>query len=1680
MTEGELLDGLAELCGIVPAYHDIWGELRTVGPGTKRSLLASMGVRASSPEELLHEYRRRADLPWREVLPPVVVVEEPAGNLEVPLTLPEARAGEPFVARIEAEDGRAFERPFRPRELPETDRREVDGVVHVRRRLGIAAEPGLGYHRLTLRTEEGIVAGRMRLIVAPARCWVPEALQGEGRVWGPTVQLASLRGAADWGVGDFGGLDRLARTCGTLGAGVLGLNPLHALFPANPRHASPYSPSSRAMLHVLYLDAEAVPEFAECREARDLLAEPAFQARLADLRGRDLIDWAGVAGAKREMLEILWRHFRRVHLDGDTPRGREFRDFVRDRGPRFASYGAFEALEERFRAAGAWGWPAWPEEYRRPDSPAVARFAEEHPERVAFFQWLQWECDRQLAAVGRTCLDQGLGVGLYLDLAVSVDRAGFEAWSWQDVFAADAGIGAPPDDFNLKGQDWGLPPWIPEELRRAGYEPFVEVLRANMRHAGALRIDHVMGLMRSFWIPPGMPATEGAYVLYPFRDLLGILALESVRNRCLVVGEDLGTVPEEVRSALAPLGVLSYRLLYFARGGEGEFLAPAAFPRRSLVAPTTHDLPTLAGWWRAHDIALRAELGLFPDEQRHEEQLAERGRDRGRLLSALRREGLLDEEGVSLAGMQEDLTPEVRIALHRYLARTPSMVMTFQLEDTLGQVEQVNLPGTVDEYPNWRRRLSEDLETLAGDRRLLDLADALREERGPGSAPQAREGAAAAGEAPIPRATYRLQLHRDFPLQAAADLVPYLARLGVSHVYASPVLQARPGSRHGYDIIDHGHVSREIGGAVALKRLVETLRRHGMGLVLDIVPNHMGVGSDNAWWMSLLEHGRTSPYASFFDVDWRPHKQALRGRVLLPLLEDHYGRVLERGLLRLRFEADRGAFEVHYAGHRFPVDPGSYPLVLSHDLDRLQARLGTHDPRMLELGSLIDAFRNLPARDETEPDRIEARLRDAEVQRRQLARLVGECEEIASFLDTNVTRFSGRPGEPDSFDLLDGLLGLQAYRLAFWRTAADEINYRRFFDINDLAALRQEDPAVFEATHRLVLDLVRRGWVDGLRIDHPDGLHDPAGYYRRLVEELRGSPVWTVAEKILAPHERLPPEWPVHGTTGYDFCNLVGALFVDPAGERAHDRIYHRFAGHRMDPDRILYDAKHLILETALASELTVLTDELDRVSEADRRTRDFTRPRLRHALAEVIACFPVYRTYVTETSVTDQDRHYVERAIDRARLRDRASETSIYDFLREVLTPGSSGGVNAAARAGFARKFQQTTSPVKAKGLEDTAFYIYNRLLALNEVGGDPRRFGLSVAAFHRANGERAERWPHSMLCSSTHDTKRSEDVRSRIAVLSEMPGRWERTVRRFGALNRPYKRRVGRHLAPSRNDEYAIYQTLIGIWPDAPVDADSLGELRERVQGWALKAVREAKVHSSWMQPDDAYEDAVRGFLDGILATPDGPFLAELLPLQRFVAGVGAAHAVSGTLLKLTVPGVPDIYQGQEIVEPTLVDPDNRRPVDFERRRRILAELQAIADGDAAGVGELTRSLPDGRAKLWVTWRALDLRRRSPALFREGGYRPLETGGEHADRLVAFARDHGDETAVVVAPRLLSGICDPTAGRHPVGEVWGDTWIDAAGSWRDLLGGGIADGERLRAAELLARFPAALLVRG
>lgn len=960
-----------------------------------------------------------------------------------------------------------------------------------------------------------------------------------------------------------------------------------------------------------------------------------------------------------------------------------------------------------------------------------------------------------------------------------------------------------------------------------------------------------------------------------------------------------------------------------------------------------------------------------------------------------------------------------------------------------------------------------------------------------------------------PSATYRLQLNHLFPFDQATAIVDYLDDLGITDIYASPFLMARPGSIHGYDVTDQTRFNPEIGGEDSFFWLSAALQKHNMGLIADVVPNHMCITHpSNLWWWDVLENGPSSPFARFFDIDWRPPKEELADKVLLPFLGDQYGRVLENQEIKVVYVREQ--FEAVYYDNPLPLAPWTWTMILEPAAARLRDKLGSSNEHLAELESITTALSHLPGNTETDEAKIRERDREKAIVKRRLAGLMEASPEASEAIQAALAEINGRRGDPHSFDRLERLLESEAYRLSFWRVAMDEINYRRFFDINELAAIRVEDPEVFSAVHALIFDLVSRGHITGLRVDHPDGLFEPEKYFRYLQDAcLAQSPLaksngkgdrngadrtfYIVAEKILIDHEPLRAAWPIEGTTGYSFLNLLNGVFVDHTKSKAFQQLYRRFTGWSQEFDALVRDSKRLILQVAMSSELNVLARKLDRISEQHRWYRDFTLESLRDALKEVLATFPVYRTYIRsdEKEVDSEDRRQIIIAIREAKRRNPAINESVFDFIQNVLLLEHPEGLDDAQRAerhAFALRFQQLSAPVMAKGMEDTAFYRYYPLASLNEVGGNPERFGLSVNEFHRRNLIRGELWPNSMNASSTHDSKRGEDVRARINVLSEMPSEWYRTIRRWRDINRSLKTKAGELIAPDANEEYLLYQTLVGSWPLLPMNASQHAAYIQRIQAYMEKAVHEAKLHSSWVSPNAEYDRAVQDFVAKLLQpSSDNTFLEDFRQFQAPIAQAGMWNSLSQVVLKMASPGVPDFYQGNELWSFHLVDPDNRDPVDFDRRRKTLAKLREKEAADPAALMERLMSNPcAGAIKLFVTHRALRFRGDHRQLFAAGSYIPLVVDGNRSNHVVALARQWNGQIVIALVGRFFLKIRNSHPA--PIGDVWGNTAILLPkkikhGSFQDVFTGQTytaeeRDGEAsLALAKVFARCPVALL---
>ena len=926
----------------------------------------------------------------------------------------------------------------------------------------------------------------------------------------------------------------------------------------------------------------------------------------------------------------------------------------------------------------------------------------------------------------------------------------------------------------------------------------------------------------------------------------------------------------------------------------------------------------------------------------------------------------------------------------------------------------------------------------------------------------------------IPKATYRIQLNSSFGFTETKTIVPYLAALGITDIYASPIFKARKGSTHGYDVVDPNQLNPELGTEADFEALSEDLKNHGMGWLQDVVPNHMAFDQENQMLMDVLENGQGSEYLRFFDIDWDHPYEGIKGRLLAPFLGSFYGECLEGQEIQLRYGST--GFTLRYHDLELPIRMESYVRLLTHQLTTLKRNLGGDHPDFINLLGVLYVLKTLPS-----GDAVGERYEQTKFVKTTLWELYCKNREIKDFIDQNIDLFNGKDGDPESFGLLNDMLSQQLFRLSFWKVATEEINYRRFFSINDLISLRVEDEHVFNETHALIMQLVDEKRISGLRIDHIDGLYDPKGYLERVRERVGST--YVVVEKILEPGEELLGSWPVQGTTGYDFMNYVNGVLCRSENEKRFSHIYSGITGFNLAYDDLVCVKKRLIMGRHMAGDIDNLAHLLKATSSTDRHGSDITLYGLRRALVEVMVHFPVYRTYVSNEAPSETDRSYIKMAVDKAirnnpgllkelRFIERFLLLQLEDYLSEE---------QKALRLHFVMRFQQFTSPLMAKGFEDTTLYVYNRLLSMNEVGGNPSQFGISMGEFHLFNERRAIHWPHSLNTTTTHDTKRGEDVRARINVLSEIPEEWERNAKKWSRINRKRKRKINGQKVPDINDEYFLYQTLIGAFP---FQASEHAPFVERIKAYTIKAVREAKVHTAWLKPDADYEEAFLSFVGEILdLRDDNPFLNGFLPFQKKVSHYGIFNSLSQTLIKITSPGVPDFYQGTELWDLSLVDPDNRRPVDYEQRKAILFDINKKANSKILNlVGQLLHSKEDGRIKLFLISRALNLRRQNSEAFEKGAYIPLEVIGRHKDHVLAFARNHKKLWVVTIAPRFFTGLV--AESEYPLGKtVWSDTHIrlpdDFPHSWINMMTNqAIKSEDGLTVGDVLKDFPVALVV--
>jgi len=1460
----------------------------------------------------------------------------------------------------------------------------------------------------------------------------PAILDSEKKLWGFSLTLSNLVSTRNWGVGDFSDLQNLLKWASARGAALLNLQPLHEPLP-NDDGSTEYT--SARFIDPIYIDVESVLDFRESNEIQRKYFSPTHRERLEGWRQAEVIDFVSIRKAKHEALLECFQHFREAHLISFTHRGQEFREFQKSEGEPLHLYALFKSIEHHLQANKnePIRFQEWPEQFKDKNSQSVRDFESANQERLEFFQYLQWQADQQLRELGEYCLRVQFALGLGMTITDAISKEGADSWA-------------------------GYPPPLSPNASP-------EVLARTMRYAGAVNVS-AHGLQKLASSQKGLNGSRAE-----LKHVLEMLARESHRGQCLVMIEESETefnydpqTEEDQPVSLCQfwnfLPILPFSQIKIE---ASDYAALDEIPEDCAVTFAKQMGPNFAQFWEGVDLETDSQELADKNRQTLNNLVEERVFNR---ISILR---LLEEENLLPSGVTIDpasvpkATPELIAAVYSLIASSQAKLVLFQLEEAFPR-RNATINGGAD--------FARDLGRNENAGLIIDSLQRLRESNHGSQTRTETESKNESHLTLIPRATYRLQFNSQFTFSDAIKLVPYLARLGVSHVYASPLLKARPGSMHGYDITDHKCLNPEIGNLETFDDFVGVLKEHKMGLILDIVPNHMGIGPDNAWWMDVLENGPASIYSEYFDIDWEPVKHALYGKVLLPILGESYGQILRDGKITLEFEPENGHLFLRYFDHRLPLNPVSYPIVLGHRLEILKERMGIHCEAIDEYQSILSALERLPVH--TEKIGFAERIREKRVQMQRLASLCDNNPEVVKFINQNITEIQAVADNIEAQERLHELLSMQPYRLCDWRVASDEINYRRFFDVNDLAAVRTEDARVWSEMHSFLMELIEARKIEGLRIDHPDGLYDPAGYFMTLQQEAAkrldvrfetgpsenfhssaNLPFYVVVEKILAPFEHIQSNWLVQGTTGYDYLNTVLGLLIDTSNKEKFDEIYRRFTGLQTPYDQVRLKCKHLILDSVLASELNMLAHRLSQIAESSWYYRDFTLSSLRIALRQTVANFPIYRTYVGSTNADKKARHYIDWATRQAEKQSPGLNPNIFQFIRNVLTldlldtiatnlHGERRGLAEDVRT-FAMKFQQFSGPVMAKSVEDTTFYRYNRFVCLNEVGGEPERFGITASAFHFQNLQRQQRRPFEMIATSTHDTKRAEDVRARLAVLSELPDLWEQKVTEWSQLNRSCKTNIEGDYAPDKNDEYFIYQTLVGALPldSFAVDrTERLVQFKERIQQYALKAAREGKTYTSWIKLNPGYEQALTDFIEKIL-TPcaTNNFLEDFLLFTSRISHFGLINSLTQTLMKMASPGVPDIYQGCELWDFSLVDPDNRRPVDFEARDSLLATLSvseqatfekstdsSLQEKRASLLKEITADLSDGRAKLLITSTCLHLRENSPELFTKGSYIPIET----ENHIVAFAREYEGKWCVVAAPLLTAELQSKTDSKE------------------------------------------------
>lgn len=1501
MKKQQLIYKILQLHGVKPEYEDASGKISKISMQESMPFLDQIGISTDTIDDLQNYINKTVFEKWQRYLEPVQITKK-TKELLIKVRIPFKQMNKEFCWVLKEENGDVFKGYFFPSQL------NIKAYKTIKKKgkyfeldLILPINLEIGYHNLKI-VDSTLNECTSKLIIAPDKCYIPLGVKDREEISALEFKMYDF---SECCVNNFVDLGSHIAKLSPSTVDMIEIGNINMFSTTLEENLFQTLPSSKIIYNPFLINID---------KAIDYLQDKSIE------RGKDYIDYIENLLAFRAndntcieevfqkhilVLKQLYQFFREFHLNKNTAISSSFITFSMQKLSIQRKLHVFEALKESFKVEypDCTSWLDWPESYKNPESEVVKAFERNNIELIQFYEFLQWLIDVQYGFSARISFNNHLPVGICAHFYWNTNPTGADIWANQGYYAKNFQI----QISNDHGEGY-CTPVLPYKMKHNCYQHFINALRTNMAHTGALKLLDIEKMNHQFW---QLKHNKDVMITvdYPFEDLLSIIALESHRNKCMIITDISDDCDPLIKQKILQLGILS-----------------TAFIHKTTIKTEN----------QFNDLHLFSELS--------------------------------DHEVTFDNGCNKPSCRHIHKAI-------------------------------------------------------------------------------------IPDATYRLQFNKNFTFNDAIKIIPYLNNLGISHIYSSPILKARVDSLHGYDIIDHNSINPGLGTLDDFNNFVNHLHQNQMGLLLDIVPNHMGISKNNHWWMDVLENGLSSEYASFFDIDWTPLKKELHYKVLIPILGDHYGNIINNGELRIQYNKDNGKLKLYYYDHEFPINPSSYPLILDYRLDILVSRIGSSHLDYYDYLSIITAFLNLPKHTETDPEKQFERLREKEVAFRRLSELTKRNPLILEFVQENLQDFESNKEDPVSCKRLHTVLENQAYRLAYWRVSSDEINYRRFFDINDLAGLCVDNTLVFKYSHSLILELIEQKKIDGLRIDHPDGLFDPCEYFNRLQFEISRClnlpfynendslcasnklPFYIIVEKILAPVENLPENWAVHGTVGYDYLNTICGLFIEKENEKLFTKLYNRFVNKQVNFSELVKLCKKLIMKTSLTGELNVLSNYLNKISENYIITRDYTLNSLREALVEVIANFPVYRTYITKDEKSNKDIDYVKWAVGLAKKDNQSTDPSIFDFIEKVLLLEFEQDTQSAFYdqiLEFTMKFQQYTSPLMAKGLEDTTFYRYNRLVALNEVGGEPNHFGTSVNEFHYHNISRLETCPHNMLSTSTHDTKRSEDARVRIAAISELPDEWQKTVNKLSQINRSKKTKHKKSFMPSKNDEYLFYQTLLAIWPYTDVSPEEKELIVNRLENYMLKAIREAKVHTSWVNINETYEEAICSFIRKVVISNETHiFWKEFLPFHRKIAQAGFINSLSQQVLKLTSPGMPDIYQGCEAWSFTLVDPDNRQKIDYDLLSHSLYNTTSLTG----------KKIHEPVVKQFITAKTLNFRKNNSDIFSKGQYIPFETTGPLANNIVAYGRNYEKKLLIVVAPRLMSKFLSDDASFLIPDHIWKDT---------------------------------------